>query len=184
MRSRRCRRKRSSRPSAGPEVGGPVFRLRVGLVSDLGPLGPNAFTVRPVRRSNQAGGSHGEAAAEADQCSRGFNGGAGGRYSLQDRGCCRRQRGSWEGAGRNAVETAAGSLRDLRVAEVTKMGHESGERESGGISYAHFALLQVRRVTLWCGRSAEAGPPPHAIWKPAVCQRCSNGSKPSGRMEE
>jgi len=28
---------------------------------------------------------------------------------------------SWEEAGRNAVETAAGSLRDLRVAEVTKM---------------------------------------------------------------
>lgn len=28
---------------------------------------------------------------------------------------------SWEDAGRNAVETASGSLRDLRVAEVTKM---------------------------------------------------------------
>jgi dodecin len=28
---------------------------------------------------------------------------------------------SWEDAGRNAVETAAGSLRDLRVAEATKM---------------------------------------------------------------
>jgi hypothetical protein len=28
---------------------------------------------------------------------------------------------SWEEAGRNAVETAAGSLHDLRVAEVTKM---------------------------------------------------------------
>ena len=28
---------------------------------------------------------------------------------------------SWEDAGRVAVETAAGSLRDLRVAEVTKM---------------------------------------------------------------
>jgi dodecin len=28
---------------------------------------------------------------------------------------------SWKDAGRNAVETAAGSLRDLRVAEVTKM---------------------------------------------------------------
>ena len=28
---------------------------------------------------------------------------------------------SWEDAGRNAVETAAESLRDLRVAEVTKM---------------------------------------------------------------
>jgi dodecin len=28
---------------------------------------------------------------------------------------------SWEDAGRKAVETAAGSLRDLRVAEVAKM---------------------------------------------------------------
>jgi flavin-binding protein dodecin len=28
---------------------------------------------------------------------------------------------SWEDAGRAAVETAAGSLRDLRVAEVTKL---------------------------------------------------------------
>ena len=28
---------------------------------------------------------------------------------------------SWEDAGRNAVEVAAASLRDLRVAEVTKM---------------------------------------------------------------
>jgi len=28
---------------------------------------------------------------------------------------------SWEDAGRRAVQTAAGSLRDLRIAEVTKM---------------------------------------------------------------
>jgi dodecin len=28
---------------------------------------------------------------------------------------------SWEDAGRNAIETAASSLRDLRVAEVTKL---------------------------------------------------------------
>jgi flavin-binding protein dodecin len=28
---------------------------------------------------------------------------------------------SWEDAGRNAVETAASSLRDLRIAEVTQM---------------------------------------------------------------
>jgi flavin-binding protein dodecin len=28
---------------------------------------------------------------------------------------------SWEDAGRHAVETAAGTIRDLRVAEVTKM---------------------------------------------------------------
>src|SRR5437763_12658351 len=51
---------------------------------------------------------------------------------------------SWEDAGRNAVETAAGSLRDLRVAEVTKMDFESGERESYRISYTRRALIQVR----------------------------------------
>ena len=28
---------------------------------------------------------------------------------------------SWEDAGKRAVETAAGSIRDLRIAEVTKM---------------------------------------------------------------
>jgi flavin-binding protein dodecin len=28
---------------------------------------------------------------------------------------------SWEDAARNAVETAAGSLRDLRIAEITKL---------------------------------------------------------------
>ena len=54
---------------------------------------------------------------------------------------------SWEDAGRNAVETAAGSLRDLRVAEVTKMDMKV-ENEGSGISYARFALLQVRRVIL------------------------------------
>ena len=33
---------------------------------------------------------------------------------------------SWEDAGRSAVETAAASLRDLRVAEVTKMDMRVG----------------------------------------------------------
>ena len=37
---------------------------------------------------------------------------------------------SWEEAGRHAVETAAGSLRDLRVAEVTKMDMRVEEARS------------------------------------------------------
>ena len=39
---------------------------------------------------------------------------------------------SWEDAGRHAVETAAGSLHDLRVAEITKMdiAHASHSRSS------------------------------------------------------
>ena len=51
---------------------------------------------------------------------------------------------SWEDAGRRAVETAAGSLRDLRVAEVTKNGHESEGRKGLGISHARCALVQIR----------------------------------------
>ena len=51
---------------------------------------------------------------------------------------------SWEDAGRNAAETAAGSLRDLRVAEVTKDGHEGGEREGRRIPHACRAFLQIR----------------------------------------
>ena len=50
-----------------------------------------------------------------------FNGEETNRQRLPD---CRRvgvSEKSWEDAGRRAVETAAGSLRDLRVAEVTKM---------------------------------------------------------------
>ena len=54
---------------------------------------------------------------------------------------------SWEDAGRNAVETAAGSLRDLRVAEVTKMDMklENGGRD---ISHARLAFLQIRGLIL------------------------------------
>ena len=52
---------------------------------------------------------------------------------------------SWEDAGRNAVETAAGSLRDLRVAEVTKMdmkvenGKVAGFRTRVALSFKYEA---------------------------------------------
>ena len=52
---------------------------------------------------------------------------------------------SWEDAGRNAVETAAGSLRDLRVAEVTKMdmkvenGKVAGFRTGVALSFKYEA---------------------------------------------
>jgi len=50
---------------------------------------------------------------------------------------------SWEDAGRRAVETAATSLRDLRVAEVTKMdmrvenGKVSAFRTSVSLSFKY-----------------------------------------------
>jgi flavin-binding protein dodecin len=52
---------------------------------------------------------------------------------------------SWEDAGRNAVETAAGTIRDLRVAEVTKMdmkvenGKVTGFRTRVALSFKYEA---------------------------------------------
>ena len=68
---------------------------------------------------------------------------------------------SWEDAGRNAVETAAESLRDLRVAEVMKMDMKVGERESRGVPHARFAVLQIRRL-IFAPRSAARPPPGRA----------------------
>jgi flavin-binding protein dodecin len=67
-----------------------------------------------------AGGFHGEA-AEADRSSRETTPDeqTDSVYRIVD--VVGVSETSWEEAGRNAVETAAGSLRDLRVAEVTKM---------------------------------------------------------------
>src|SRR5262249_12721399 len=53
---------------------------------------------------------------------------------------------SWEDAGRAAVETAAGTLRDLRVAEVTQMEHEARRRQSHRISHPRVAVLQIRSL--------------------------------------
>ena len=56
---------------------------------------------------------------------------------------------SWEDAGRRAVETAAGSLRDLRVAEVTKMDMrvENGKvlafRTRVALSFKYRVLTQL-----------------------------------------
>ena len=69
---------------------------------------------------------------------------AGGR-GLQDRRRVGVSETSWEDAGRNAVETAAGSLRDLRVAEVTKMdmkvenGKVAGFRTRVALSFKYEA---------------------------------------------
>jgi dodecin len=51
---------------------------------------------------------------------------------------------SWEDAGRNAVKTAAGSLRDLRVAEVTKMDMKVENGKGRRIPHACRAFLQIR----------------------------------------
>lgn len=46
------------------------------------------------------------------------------------------------------METAAGSLRDLRVAEVTKMDMKVENGKVAGISHARVALVQVRWLNL------------------------------------
>ena len=61
---------------------------------------------------------------------------------------------SWEDAGRVAVETAASSLRDLRIAEVTKMDMKV-DREGHGFPHAGGALVQIRELT---GRTVPQSP--------------------------
>ena len=53
---------------------------------------------------------------------------------------------SWEDAGRNAVETAAESLRDLRVAEVTKMDMRVENGKVAAFRTSRVALLQIRSL--------------------------------------
>ena len=53
---------------------------------------------------------------------------------------------SWEDAGKRAVETAAGSLRDLRVAEVTKMDM-TVENGRSGVPHPCRAVVQVRELS-------------------------------------
>ena len=59
---------------------------------------------------------------------------------------------SWEDAGRRAVETAANSLRDLRVAEVTKMdmtvdnGKVSAFRTRVALSFKYEACSAPRAI--------------------------------------
>jgi flavin-binding protein dodecin len=48
---------------------------------------------------------------------------------------------SWEDAGIKAVETAAGSLRDLRVAEGHQDGYESGRWEGHRVPHPRGALV-------------------------------------------
>ena len=61
---------------------------------------------------------------------------------------------SWEDAGRRAVETAASSLRDLRVAEVTKMdmtvenGKVSSFRTRVALSCPCFSLVSKQLAKL------------------------------------
>ena len=61
---------------------------------------------------------------------------------------------SWEDAGRNAVETAAGSLRDLRIAEVVKLDMKV---ENGKVGHAGRLMVPGRptkpiiRIAGFCG---------------------------------
>jgi flavin-binding protein dodecin len=88
---------------------------------------------------------------------------------------------SWEDAGRNAVETAAGSLRDLRVAEVTKLDMKV---ENGKVGRRGPAPAMSRRcpvsaaadVRPWAARS----PTPPA--RPAANRR--SGDRRSRRVPD
>ncbi len=66
---------------------------------------------------------------------------------------------SWEAAARNAVETAAKTVRDLRVAEVVRVGRDDRERRDQQLPRAAGDLVQVRgwrlrsRVHVWATRS-------------------------------
>ena len=63
---------------------------------------------------------------------------------------------SWEDAGRRAVETAAGSLRDLRVAEVTQMdmkvedGKVTAFRTRVALSFKYGLAGRCRTAPLDC----------------------------------
>ena len=54
---------------------------------------------------------------------------------------------SWEKAASAAVEKAAGSLRDLRIAEVAELDLQIEERCRQGVSSQGEGLVQVRRLT-------------------------------------
>jgi flavin-binding protein dodecin len=53
---------------------------------------------------------------------------------------------SWEDAGRKAVETAASSLRDLRVAEVTKMDMKGIMERSRRSAHAWLYPLSTKQT--------------------------------------
>ena len=59
-------------------------------------------------------------------------------------------------------------------------GHESGKREGSGVSYARFAVLQVRRVNLLVRAYAEAALRSHLENRLLTC---SKGSKRGGVHE-
>ena len=54
---------------------------------------------------------------------------------------------SWDDAAKNAVETAAGTLRDLRIAEVVKLDMKVEDGKGPGVSRAHNVIFQVRKLT-------------------------------------
>ena len=67
---------------------------------------------------------------------------------------------SWAEAGRNAVEAAAGSLRDLRVAEVTKMDMKV---ENGKVVAFRTRVLAFSHVVP-PSRSSAGRDPPVYFW--------------------
>jgi flavin-binding protein dodecin len=85
---------------------------------------------------------------------------------------------SWEDAGRAAVETAAGSLRDLRVAEVTQMDMkvENGKVSAFWPARSTFSARAARQ----CAARANGIRPGAGPGSPALI-RCRFSSTPAGR---
>ena len=54
---------------------------------------------------------------------------------------------SWEDAAKNAVESAAATLRDLRIAEVVKLDMKVEDGKVPGVSRARNVIFQVRKLT-------------------------------------
>ena len=54
---------------------------------------------------------------------------------------------SWEEAAKNAVETAARTVRDLRVGEIVKLDLTHRRRSRGAVPRPGQHLVQVRRLT-------------------------------------
>ena len=71
---------------------------------------------------------------------------------------------SWEDAGRIAVETAAGSLRDLRVAEVTKMDMKVDNGKMDRLPYPSGSFVQIQFRGILADK-VNLGP--LALWIPA-----------------
>ena len=108
------------------------------------------YLVRPLRRATTSLDHAPKMSAQHDEIQHGYEGNVSGVYRVTE--IIGTSNVSWEDAAKTAVETAAKSLRDLRVAEVTKLDMKI----DGGKVVAYRAkvslILQVRSLNLLSGQ--------------------------------